>query len=593
MSMSQASQDRAESQRPEPPFRPPGWTWAQANDVGWWVRPTWRSALLGPSGLRLDEWRADGRLQVVKQGPQRVVYRADLPDGVVYIKYFLVPGWREKLRQWIRRGKGRNEARRAVRLASLGVPTISPIALGERRCRKFLFENYLISPEIPDSVPLDTFVEQILPTMEPKRVAKLRGLLAQTLAELTARLHQAGIVHADFHPGNILVRLDDQDQPQLAMIDLDALRFHDRIGPRAILVNLALLNHYFWIRSTRSDRLRFLKGYLAASGQASVDARKFAREIERSTRAWAERLWRRWGRRCLGTNKYFQTYRGFHAWAVAARDLDPATVKQILADPDAPFDQAETLILKQSRTTTVAELVLPVEGRATQVIYKRFNRKKWLEPIWTAFRPSRAWRAWRAGQHLHCRGIPTPRNLAVIGRTGRTDRGISLWLTPTVTYLITIKALPSITLGDYLAKELPKRDPDARRAAIRRLTRALARQIRTMHARSISDRDLKSSNILIEGDPEAIEPRLSLIDLVGVTLSHPLPKDRRLQNLARLQVSLANLPEWTRTDSLRFLRAYLPWSFLTRKQWKEIWRSIDDRTLIKTERNRRRGRILS
>ena len=37
-----------------------------------------------------------------------------------------------------------------------------------------------------------------------------------------------------------------------------------------------------------------------------------------------------------------------------------------------------------------------------------------------------------------------------------------------------------------------------------------------MHERSISHRDLKTSNILILGDPEADPPELSLIDLVGV-----------------------------------------------------------------------------
>ena len=80
------------------------------------------------SGLKLDAWRAAGRLHVVKSGPHRVVYRVDGPGESVYIKHFLVPNFRSTLRQWFRRGKGRNEAKRAVHLAALGVPTIAPVA---------------------------------------------------------------------------------------------------------------------------------------------------------------------------------------------------------------------------------------------------------------------------------------------------------------------------------------------------------------------------------------------------------------------------------------------------------------------------------
>ena len=67
---------------------------------------------------------------------------------------------------------------------------------------------------------------------------------------------------------------------------------------------------------------------------------------------------------------------------------------------------------KNSRTTTVAETTMLVRGQPTQVIYKRFNRKKWLDPLLTLFRPPRAWRSWQAGQDLASRGIPTPQNLA-------------------------------------------------------------------------------------------------------------------------------------------------------------------------------------
>ena len=103
-----------------------------------------------------------------------------------------------------------------------------------------------------------------------------------------------------------------------------------------------------------------------------------------------------------------------------------------------------------------------------------------------------------------------------------------------------------------------------------RLTLALARLLRTLHERSLSDRDLKTANVLIEGDPNAADVRLSVIDLVGVRLIHPLPHHRRVQNLSRLHLSLADVPGRTRTDALRFLQAYLPWGLSPHNDWKGL-----------------------
>lgn len=575
-------------------FQAPTWEWSQRGEIGWWARPEWREALVGPDGLRLAQWRAEGGVSTVKAGPHRVVYRAEVPGrGAVYIKHYLVPNFRSILRQWFRRGKGRNEAKRAVRLAAVGVPTITPVALGEQRKRNFLFENYLVTPEIPDTIPLDQFVEDRLPSYPEPARGRLRRRMAEALGVLTARLHEGGILHTDFHPGNLLVRVDDAGQVHLAMIDLDALRFRPRLDPREALANLALLNHYFWIRSGRADRRRFLRAYLGARHSDLGDAKDFARQVEAATRGWAERLWRRWGKRCLGTNKYFVAYRTRGVWAVGHRDLDSSDVRALMSDPDAPFARPGATILKNSRTTTVAEISLTVRGKPARVIYKRFNRKKWLDPLLTLFRPSRAWRAWRNGQHLASRGLPTPQNLAVLGRTSDGGREVLPRLLPRETYLATIKAEPSITLGEYARSVLPSLSPAARRERIERLIPALARLLRTLHERSLSHRDLKADNILIEGDPDAIEPTLSLIDLVGVALDHPISDHHRIQNLARIQLSLAHAAGRTRTDSLRFLRVYRAGRGLDRTGWKELWRRIDLACDRKVALNRRNGRKLT
>ncbi len=575
-------------------FKPPDWEWTGFGEVGWWVRSNtpWGGILLGPDGLRIDEWRADGRLSTVKAGPHRIVYRVDLPEGVLYIKHFLVPNRRAILRQWVRRGKGRNEGKRSQQLAAVGVPTIRPVALGEQRKRKFLFENFLVTPEVPGTTPLDEFAVRDLSAWPEPRRSRVRRALARELGVVTARLHEAGFLHADFHPGNILVRFPNRDEPELIMIDLDALRHYKKLDWKSARSNLALLDHFFWLRSSRTDRLRFLKNYLANRTDAGPALGQAARQIEGATRAWAERLWSRWGRRCRSSNKYFEVAEGRRSWGVAARDLDVDEFRRILADPDAPFVEPGARLLKDSRTTRVAETTMIVRGQPTAVIYKRFNRKKWLDPILNLFRPSRAWRSWQAGQDLVSRGIPTPQNLAFVARRPHTGLPFLRYLSHE-TYLVTAREESAIDLATYVHEVLPALPADVRRSRIRRLTVSLASLVRSLHERSLSHRDLKAANILIRTDAIESEDRLSLIDLVGVRLRHPLPGRRRAQNLARLAISLAGVPGCTRTDALRFLRLYLPWGLSPLNNWKAFARRIERAMRSKRSRNLRRGRPLS
>jgi tRNA A-37 threonylcarbamoyl transferase component Bud32 len=575
-------------------FKPPGWEWSGFGEVGWWVRAgsPWREILLGDGGLRLDEWQAAGCVSTVKSGPHRVVYRVALPEGTLFIKHYLVPNRRAILRQWFRRGKGRNEGKRSQVLAATGVPTIWPVALGEQRKRKFLFENYLVTLEVADSIPLDEFVVERLPDWPEPRRSRVRQKLAMALGAMTARLHDAGFLHVDFHPGNILVRFTAPDEPDLVMLDLDALRLRRRVDWKAARQNLALLNHFFWIRSSRTDRLRFLEHYRRYRQEPVKDVRRAARQIEGATRAWAERLWRRWGRRCRSSNKYFEAVARDDAWGVASRELDPEAFRRIMEDPDGPFRDPASRLLKDSRTTRVAETTMIVRGRPTAVIYKRFNRKKWLDPVLNLFRPSRAWRSWQAGQDLLSRGIPTPKNLAYVERRPYGQSRFLRFLSHE-TYLMTVKEEPAVDLATYVNEVLPALPADLRRSRIRRLIVSLAELIRSLHDRSLSHRDLKSANILIRTDTIDEEDRLSLIDLVGVRLRHPLPRGRRVQNLARLGISLDAIPGRTRTDALRFLRLYLPWGLSPLNDWKSFWRSIERAMRAKRSRNLRRGRPLS
>ena len=111
-------------------FKPPHWDWTKPGEVGWWVRPG-RRWLIGPEGLAVDEWQAQGHVETVKTEPQHMVYRVTLPQGIVYIKRYLIrlPG---------RGGRWPVCGAKVAEEVDDGRPTITRIALGEQRKHSFL-----------------------------------------------------------------------------------------------------------------------------------------------------------------------------------------------------------------------------------------------------------------------------------------------------------------------------------------------------------------------------------------------------------------------------------------------------------------------
>lgn len=573
------------------------WPRFQSGSRTWRIDPAWVDDLADARGFRIEQWRAEGRLQVVKSSPYRIVYRANLDRGTVYVKHFLVPDVRTKLRQWFRRGKGRNECLHALELARLGIPTIRPLAIGETRRGGLLFENYLITLGLDGSTTLQEAYEVGLPARpEPER-GRLRRALAIELGKLTAQLHEAGFVHLDLHPGNFLVRFENEanDRPRLYLIDLDAVRYRPGLGWSSSMDNLALLDHYFGFRAGRTDRYRAFHAYHQARSNPHPWPRLLIERIDRRTRAWADRLWRRWGRRNRGDNKYFQIRRSDTAWAIGVRtraETDP--VATLARDPDQPFHESGTTILKDSRTTTVADVQLDGLGDG-RLIYKRFNVRRWFDPLLSLARPSRGWASWVAGQHLASRAVPTPANLAYVARRGPTWLPRAFRRLHAETYLVTSRIEPSITLQDYVLSTIEQAGPEDRRRLIEPLLYRLAQLIAALHGRSLSHRDLKSANILLEGewDTEDGQRRLYLIDLVGARLHRSLAMARRIQNLTRLRISLAETPGKRRGDELRFLRLYDPALFRNDFTWKLLWRASAGKGQAKIAQNARRGRPIS
>jgi hypothetical protein len=549
------------------------------------VAAEYRDVLLGPDGLRLAEWLAAGQARVVKHGPHRTVYRVRLPELDCHVKHCRVPDGRAWLRECLRPPKARGEYERCLAVAARGVATVTPLAVGEAR-GPGPGDSFLVTQTL-DAEPLGAFIEQTLPAFAERRRTRLGQRLAAALGRFLAHMHGAGVIHDDLHPNNLMVALDGDDEPQVYVLDLHAVRLGPPPGWRARRDNLVLLNRWCVLRVGLVDRLRFWKAYSAASVAASGAAglqvwRARARELEEHTWQSNLRFWKARDRRCLENNRHYRGVRSAVASGHAVSDLDPAVLDALLADPDEPFRRPGAVLLKDGRSSTVAAFDLPTDGTPRPVIWKRFRVTSAADPWVALARRTAVLRSWVFGHGLRARCLPTPRPLLVLHRRrhGLAREG----------YLL-IEGVPDC---EELAQHVAGLGPlpaEVRRRRLRSLIEQLARLVRELHARHLAQRDLKAANVLVQ--PTASGPALWLIDLVGVTRHRFLSRRRRVQNVARLHASFRNHPLLTRTDRLRFLRTYLGWGLYGKQGWKSWWRDIACVTDKKVMKNSRNGRVLS
>lgn len=623
---------------------------AVSQGLHWQVLPEYADVFFGPAGLRLPEWLEQGQAVIVKKGPHRVVYRVELPEVSFYLKHNLVCDTRSWLRQLFRPSKARMEYNKVLEVAARGVPTVTPLALGECRRGRRAGESYFLTRSLEQTIQLNDFLETLLPDLPPARHTTVRQRLAEQLGLFIAHLHDAGILHNDLHCGNILIHLDEQDHPILYLIDLQAVRLGRPLSWPRRAENLVMLNRWLTLRASRTDRLRFWHAYLShrrggmsyAEGhpclrQASapslpasrslaerrgrqpfcpggrgvggerVESRfaagrllppvsslrqNLADSLEKKTRLSNEQFWRRRERRCLAKNRHnYPVWRGDIAGYVTT-DLDRGLVERLWSDPDAPFRDPQARLLKNSRSTTVVEMRARVGGQTIPVICKRFLVTKWYTPLLNLLRSSAALRSWIFGHSLRERALPTARPLAVLHRCrwGLVREG----------YLLMEKVENQGDLKAALERWalLPAGEF---RHTLRWHIEQLARLLRQMHARHLAHRDLKGANLLVRADDagwtgagQAALPAspFCFIDLVGVSRGRRLARSRRVKNLARLHASFCHDPRVTRTDKLRFLRTYLQWGLRGRHGWKDWWRAIEAATQTKIRKNQRNGRPL-
>jgi len=485
---------------------------------------------------------------LVKSGPARRVWRftpgARAEAFEVYVKEYLLPDLRDRVKYVFRPAKAWREFRALLKLKELGIGAPEALAVGVRRRGASLEGSILITRAIPDVVPLDALVLDDCSRVRHGRVVAFTA----ALAEFLSRLHGAGFLQRDFHAANVLVRTRG-DAIDFFLVDLHDVAFRAPLGLAARVENLAVLGRFFSRVVPRHWRLRFLNRYLAGLGGA--DAAYVSRQIERLAERGLRRLWAKRDRRVFGDNKYFRRVKAGRLAGHARRTEQADAALGLFADGD-PLPRADA-ILKNSRRSAVALFSVDAEGGRKRFLVKRTNPRGGLKGALAALRRSRAKKGFFFGAAFETRALPTPEVLAVLEARKPFSAGPS--------YLVTEYVEGAENLAEVLAKG--KASPVFQKLSAGRaeFIERLARLVRRMHWCGFSMRDLKAANVLLSIVPDAADsPGLAVnfIDLDALRLYRgAVPEPRAIQNVARLYFDAAYLGAVTRREAISFLKVYL------------------------------------
>jgi tRNA A-37 threonylcarbamoyl transferase component Bud32 len=460
------------------------------------------------------------------------------------------------------------------------------LALGERRHLGVLAESYLVTEASPNHRTLYEWIEEKwrrARSMNPSE----RQSLSRELARLTAALHARGLEHRDLHERNIVVeRLESSavGEPgfHLRILDLHELRQHRQLTWSQTLHELARLGRYFSIRSSRSDRFRFLREYARRCGWSREEVASLGRQIEREVLDSRANFWRRRDLRPIARGSHLR--RDPVSGAIWAQCLPETMVESMIDDPHRWMEQNAIHWWKRGRTTQVAEANYQDGDRTRGVIVKRYAYQPWREWIATIARDNPATRAWRNGMSLRLRELPTPKPLLLTHRRR--------WGMLVESFLITERVEDGVPVDRYLSEKCQRVPIGERRRAVCAFIEQVGRLLRQMHERGITHPDLKATNLLVSESKQGGPARFSFIDLDGVKTWQRVPEEEMIQNLARFAVGFRSHPYVTRADRVRFLRVYLG-EHRFRSIWKPLWRKLALWGERKIERNRRRGRFLA
>jgi heptose I phosphotransferase len=210
---------------------------------------------------------------------------------VLYMKTYLRPPLREQLRRiWETQrshGAAWREVHFARKLARLGIPTLHPIAFGERMRGIWEQASFAMTADIKGE-SLENLARRAETDASAMPSWRERVEIIRQLALIVRRLHENKLFHRDLYLSHVFLKRNTEGAIVLQLIDLARMLENPLNRGRWQVKDLASLEYSAPPKLvTRADRLRFLYDYQLDSAHSRGVARRLIRAVLARTRRMA------------------------------------------------------------------------------------------------------------------------------------------------------------------------------------------------------------------------------------------------------------------------------------------------------------------
>jgi tRNA A-37 threonylcarbamoyl transferase component Bud32 len=472
--------------------------------------------------------------EVLRATPHRRVLRVGGCRPLI-VKHFAPQGPTAKLKALFRRSPAVREWLALRRADGLGLPVPRAVALGWRR-EGLQRESFLVTEAVNDGIAVSAclFGKGRLPAFKRCQVVRAAALVIR-------RMHEAGTFHKDLHLDN-LIASSIHGSPTVHLIDFQRVAFYRSLKPCLRRLNLAMLNGGC-VEATHTDRLRFLKSYFSDNSTCAGDWRALAARLETMGQRHRRRIWRSRRRRCLAENRDFTKIHLGNFVGVARRDQYDG-FEDVWREPAHRFSRS--VIVARSHERTLARV-----NTADRAFYvARYHQSGFARVIGNLCGASAARRAWLAGNSAAMAGIPLATPVA----------WLEWWRGP---WLLDSYVVSGSEKGTDLAETLIGYAGDFQ--AKRRLIEDFARYIARLHGCDLAIRHLTGKEVIVGRKNSRFV--FALVDFSGL-ICRLLSRQSCIEQLDALAQTFGESAAITKTDRLRFLKAYLARQF--GNEWKRF-----------------------